>query len=173
MDAPVGPRAIDQFEGGEFITGKWIEQWTGPSQRLLDEPAHLPTGETGLTRRGIDGHHPSHLGSVALFARGAHDDVHDGIGHLTLPLVVTHFAKEERLHAEGELTFTPGLIEEDDLKGVAVVAHGHLDHDATLASTTAAHFFHLAVHRGLVAHIEIGQIDSFGPIEVATRVDRQ
>src|ERR1019366_6241521 len=143
----------------------WIEECSGSSQRLFNEAAHLPTGETGFARSGIDRHHPANSRGVTFLARGADDDVHDGIGHLTLTLVVTHFAKEERLNAEGELSFTPGLIEKNHLERIAVVAHGHVDHYSTLSSATTTNFFHFAVYRGLVAYVEIGEIEVLGSIQ--------
>ena len=133
MDPPERRGAVDEAEFASARRRDRIEQRTGATQGLLDEAAHLPAGEPGLARRRIDRHDATDARGVAFVARGADDDVDDGIGHLALTLVVGDLAEEERLDPDDQLALAPGLVEEDDLNDLAVVdARVDVDHDLAL-----------------------------------------
>ena len=171
VDARIGPRPIDEVEVGSRRLVDRVEERSGATERLFYEATHLPTRQPRLSRRRVDGDDATDLRGIALLARRADNHVDDGIGHLTLTLVVADLAKEECLDPEGELLLAPRLIEEDHPQRVEEVAHHHLDDRPTLARPTRLHRLHLPEDRGLVADVEIREVDPLRAIDVAPGVD--
>ena len=171
MDPPHRRGASDEVEFIEHRRGHRVEQRSRATKGLFDEAAHLPTREAGLARGRIDRDHAADLGGVTFVATRPDDDVHDGIGHLTLAAKVGHLAKEEGLYADRQLTLAPRLIEEHDVQRVAVVGDAHLDHRLSLLRPPALHLGDLAEDRGLLADREVAEVDPLGPVDVATGID--
>ncbi len=173
VDPPERPGAVDEVERSAHRLGHRVQQRSRAAQGLLDEAAHLPAGEPGLARRRVDRYDPADLGGVALVAGGADDHVHHRIGHLTLAAVVGDLTEEERLGPHGQLALAPRLVEEDDLEGSPIVAHGRLDHDLALAGAPGTDPSHLGEDRRLVAHAEVAEVDALRAVDVAARIGGQ
>ena len=172
VDAPVGGGPLDQGVVSAQVLVEGIEERPGAFEGFLDEAAHLPTGDAGLARRGIERDDPADAAGVALLARGADDDVDDRVGHLARAAVLAHRTEEDGLHSGDELTGPPGLVEEDHLQGLAVVDHAHLHERASLARAPRGRGRHLGEDGGLVAHLEVREVHPTSAVDVAARIQR-
>ena len=163
MDGADRLRAVDEVESVEDLLGHRVGDTAlgAATQGLLDPSGDLPGGEAGLLALRVDRHDPS--GAVA-------DEIDDRIRHLTTAGVLVDATEEGDLHTGGELTGSPGLVEEDERDLAGLVADDDRHHGPPVAGGAGVHRADLGDHECLLADREGGDRRLVGPVDPSPRV---
>jgi hypothetical protein len=158
----------DQVEPVEDPVGDGIEQapHLRAPQRLGDPVAHLPGGQAGLLRLGVDGHDAA--GPIA-------DQVDHRVGHLLAAGVDLEFAEQCDGHPRPQLPLPPCLVEEADPQVPAAVGHvhGHQHLGRAPPGAPRRHSLHGHEDQRLLPHHQVADPRLVGAVHVAAWVVRE